>query len=161
MKQVQLRTWWTILATPFPVTNSGRPNKNTVHTGLASTYNNQGFTWLSRTCRLLQIVRTSFWLHSKSSHQPIKARQFRLEPTSRHHFPTTQKFLCSHSRTPLPDFIKQFVIEADASHGGIGAVLTQDNHLIAYLSKQLSRKNLSLSIYDKEMIAIVFAVQHW
>ncbi|MDD0148751.1 Ty3/Gypsy family RNase HI domain-containing protein, partial [Shigella flexneri] len=31
----------------------------------------------------------------------------------------------------------------------------------AYLSKTLAPKHLALSVYDKEMMAVVFAVQHW
>lgn len=44
---------------------------------------------------------------------------------------------------------------------GIRVVLCQDRHLIAYLSKALYGRNLTLSTYDKEMFAIVFAVQNW
>lgn len=35
----------------------------------------------------------------------------------------------------LPDFTQPFTIETDASRGGIGAVLLQNEHLIAYISK--------------------------
>lgn len=59
------------------------------------------------------------------------------------------------------DFSKQFIVETVASRVGIRAVLSQGGHPIAYLSKAISGPNLALSTYDKEMLAIVFAVQHW
>ncbi|CAL8152375.1 unnamed protein product [Prunus armeniaca] len=61
----------------------------------------------------------------------------------------------------LLDFNKDFVIECNASNGGIGAILSQDCHPIAYLSKALSTKNRSPSVYDKEMMAIVHAMEQW
>jgi hypothetical protein len=61
----------------------------------------------------------------------------------------------------LPDFAKTFVIETDASGSGIGAVLQQEGHPIAYISKALGPKNLGLSTYEKEYLAILFAVDHW
>ncbi|KAM2048615.1 hypothetical protein ACFX1T_007125 [Malus domestica] len=61
----------------------------------------------------------------------------------------------------LPDFNKQFVIETDALGIGIGVVLCQEGHHIAYLSKALSSCNLGLPTYDKDMLPIVFAVQNW
>jgi hypothetical protein len=61
----------------------------------------------------------------------------------------------------LPDFTKNFVIETDASGSGIGAVLQQEGHPIAYISKALGPKNLGLSTYEKEYLAILFDVDHW
>lgn len=61
----------------------------------------------------------------------------------------------------LPDFSQQFVIECDASGVGLGAVLTQHNQPIAYFSKALKRSALALSTYEKEMLAIVKAIQKW
>jgi transposase InsO family protein len=61
----------------------------------------------------------------------------------------------------IPNFQKTFVIETDASGGGIGAVLQQEGHPIAYISKALGPRNLGLSIYEKECLAILFAVDHW
>lgn len=37
----------------------------------------------------------------------------------------------------------------------------QDQHPIAYISKALSPKNHALSVYDKEMLALVHAVEKW
>ncbi|WVZ79457.1 hypothetical protein U9M48_027033 [Paspalum notatum var. saurae] len=61
----------------------------------------------------------------------------------------------------IPDFSKSFVLETDACDTGLGAVLMQDNHPVAYLSKALSPKNLGLSTYEKECLAILLAVEKW
>lgn len=61
----------------------------------------------------------------------------------------------------LPDFSKAFCIEADASGSGIGAVLLQDCHPLAFLSKALGPKSQGLSTYEKEYMAILLAVQQW
>jgi len=52
-------------------------------------------------------------------------------------------------------------VETDASDKGIGAVLQQDGHPIAYLSKALGPKNQVLSTYEKESLAILMAIEHW
>jgi len=61
----------------------------------------------------------------------------------------------------LPDFEQQFVVETDASSYGIGTVLQQGRHPIAFITKKLGPKWQKLSVYEKELLAIVFAVQKW
>jgi hypothetical protein len=60
----------------------------------------------------------------------------------------------------LPNFNCIFVVECDASGSRVGVVLSQD-HPIAFHSQALHGKNLSLSTYEKEMLALVLAVQKW
>lgn len=51
------------------------------------------------------------------------------------------------------------MVETDASKNGVGAVLMQDSHPIAYISRSLGPKWQLLSVYEKELLALVFAVQ--
>jgi hypothetical protein len=61
----------------------------------------------------------------------------------------------------LPDFSKPFIVETDACATGIGAVLMQDHHPLAFLSKPLSSAHLQLSIYEKEFLTLIMAVERW
>lgn len=47
----------------------------------------------------------------------------------------------------LPDYTMEFTVETDASNTGIGAVLTQQGHPLAYFSKALGPKGQAMSTY--------------
>lgn len=76
-------------------------------------------------------------------------------------FGALKKALSEAPVLALPDFTKTFVVETDASALGIGAVLMQDFHPIAYLIKALAPRNLGLSAYEKECLALLLAIDHW
>ncbi|GJX18778.1 ty3-gypsy retrotransposon protein [Tanacetum coccineum] len=58
----------------------------------------------------------------------------------------------------LPDFTQEFVVEADASDYGIGAVLVQHNRPISYFSQKLGPRMRAAATYQKELFAIVEVV---
>jgi hypothetical protein len=61
----------------------------------------------------------------------------------------------------MPDFSQRFMVECDASGIGIGAILSQQNQPMAYFSEALKGSSLTLSTYEKEMLAIVKAIRKW
>lgn len=58
----------------------------------------------------------------------------------------------------LPNFSKPFVVEVDARGLGVGKVLMQNGRPLAY-SQALSPKHLSLSIYEKELLALLLFIE--
>jgi len=61
----------------------------------------------------------------------------------------------------LPNFDKAFEIECDVSGAGIGVILMQDYKPVAYFSEKLHGTTLNYSTYDKELYALVRALQTW
>ncbi|CAO2172926.1 unnamed protein product, partial [Urochloa humidicola] len=76
-------------------------------------------------------------------------------------FDTLKTALISAPVLAAPDFSQQFCIETDACASGIGAVLLQKGHPLAYISKPLGPKVADLSTYEKEYLAILLAVEQW
>jgi len=62
---------------------------------------------------------------------------------------------------PIPNFSLPFVFECDASGEGIGVVLMQNKHLITFESLKCKESERSFSIYEKEMLAIMYALANF
>ena len=61
----------------------------------------------------------------------------------------------------LPNFSEPFTLETDACDSGVGAVLMQNNRPIAFFSKSLAASHQHLSIYEKEFLALMMAIEKW
>ena len=58
----------------------------------------------------------------------------------------------------LSDFSKPFILETDTCASGIMVVLVQEGRPLAFLSQALAPKHLGLSIYEKELLVVLMAV---
>jgi hypothetical protein len=76
-------------------------------------------------------------------------------------FNTLKQALTEAPVLALPDFSKPFQLQTDASDTGVGAVLLQNGHPLAFVSKSLGPKTRGLSTYEKEYLAILIAVDQW
>lgn len=91
----------------------------------------------------------------------LRKDSFRWSDKTTQTFERLKQCLMSPPVLSMPDFNKPFVVECDASGIGIGAVLLQDNKPIAFLSKALQGRNLNLSTYEKELLALLLATKKW
>nr|GFA08884.1 putative mitochondrial protein [Tanacetum cinerariifolium] len=61
----------------------------------------------------------------------------------------------------LPNFKEDFVIETDASGGGIRVFLQQGGDHIASYNRSLAPRHQALSTYEKELLVVIQALKKW
>jgi hypothetical protein len=61
----------------------------------------------------------------------------------------------------VPNLQKNFDIYCDASRQGLGCVLMQEGHVIAYASRQLRKHELNYPTHDLELAVVVHALKIW
>ena len=93
--------------------------------------------------------------------QLLKKGSFNWTSSSTMAFKQLKRAISKPPILALPNFDKTFVVETDASGVGMGAVLMQEGHSLAFISKALGRRQLILSAYKRELLAIVYAVTKW
>ncbi|GJT03170.1 putative reverse transcriptase domain-containing protein [Tanacetum coccineum] len=76
-------------------------------------------------------------------------------------FQTLKNKLCSAPILALPQGAENFIVYCDASHKGLGAVLMQNEKVIAYASRQLKIHEKNYTTHDLEFGAVVFTLKIW
>lgn len=113
----------------------------------------------------LAIFYRRFIRHFSTIMTPIKdcmkRGQFSWTGAASKAFKEVKKLMTEAPVLRLPDFSKAFKVVADAFHVGIGGVLSQEGHPIAYFSEKLNDAKQKYSTYDKEFYAVVQALRYW
>ena len=78
-----------------------------------------------------------------------KKDAFKWDEEAKKEFQKMKEVMSSCPILALPDFSNPFVVECDASGGGIGVVLKQGQHPIAFERIKLQNHEKIYSIYDK------------
>ena len=76
-------------------------------------------------------------------------------------FETLRQRLCEAPVLAFPEGMEDFVVYCDASILGLGAVLMQRGHVIAYASRQLKPRETRYPTHDLELGAVVLALKIW
>ena len=91
----------------------------------------------------------------------LKKDAFSWTPEATKAFEHLKEEMCQAPILATPDFTKTFIVECDASGNGIGVVLMQDERPIAFESRPIKGKFLSKAIYEKEILAMLHALNQW
>jgi hypothetical protein len=75
-----------------------------------------------------------------------------------HSFQSLKETMCTTLVLALSDFTKTCLLECDASGRGIGALIMKYGRPLAFTRKQMSEQHLGQSIYDKEILDILYAM---
>jgi transposase InsO family protein len=95
-----------------------------------------------------------------------KDRKFEWTKECQDSFDELKKRFTEEPVILMPDHTKPFQIECDASKYASGAVLTQldsngDRHPCAFISKTFSPTERNYEIYDRELLALIRALEEW
>ncbi|KAH9745477.1 hypothetical protein KPL70_004086 [Citrus sinensis] len=91
----------------------------------------------------------------------LKKDRFGWSPEAAAAFEELKQAMSSVPVLAMPNFTKPFIVEIDASGFGLWAVLLQGQQPVAYYSQVLGARACLKSIYEKELMAIVFAILKW
>ena len=84
-------------------------------------------------------------------------------PAQEHAFQLLKQLFTSYPVLRNPDPDKPYILDTDASKFAVGATISQDyadgRHPIGYMSKSLLPAETNYDIYDRELLAIIYAIK--
>ena len=143
-----------------------RPPKGGCNYELSDTHLGEGAENILRDDKLLwrfipNCSRIAFPLH-KLLKKDVK---FEWKPEQENVFQHLKAKLTSKPILQYPDFSKEFILATDASHAGLGAVLSQGplgkDLPVSYASRSLSKAETSYTTSEKELLAIMWATRYF
>ena len=87
--------------------------------------------------------------------------EFKWTPEAEAAFQTLKDALTANPILVHADPQQPFTLHTDASDYALGAVLSQNEHPVAYYSRKLTDSEINYAVHDKELLAIVAAFKHW
>ena len=91
----------------------------------------------------------------------LKKGNFKCDEEAEAAFEKLKEAVSTVPALGLLDFNEPFILETDACGVSVRAVLMQKGRPLAFLSQALSARHLGLSIYEKEFLAVLMAVERW
>ncbi len=96
------------------------------------------------------------WGETKTTRMnKTKKKPWQWDSIHQQAFDNVKAAIAKETVLAYPDFSKPFEIYTDASSTQLGAVITQDNRLIAFFSKKLSKMQQKYSVTEIVLLAIV------
>jgi len=90
-----------------------------------------------------------------------KGRKFVWDIKCKESFNKLKELLTTAPILRIADPLKDFVVCTDACNEGLGGVLTQEGHVIAYESRELKIHENNYASYDLELAAVIHALKMW
>jgi hypothetical protein len=90
-----------------------------------------------------------------------KGMTFEWTPRSEANFQELKKRLTTAPVLTMPNVERPFSIYCDASRQGLGCVLMQDCHVVAYASRQLRKHEEKYPTHDLELAVVIHALKIW
>lgn len=91
----------------------------------------------------------------------LKKESFYSKTASSRAFKEIKDLLTNAPILLLPNFSKPFEVDCDASHIGIGALLSQERRPVAFFSEKLNEAKQKYSTYELEFYVVIQALRHW